>query len=468
MTSDIDHWMKGLGLSKYSEIFAENEVDLEVLPDLTEQDLKDLGIPLGHRKKLLKAIAALSEGAEQVGHAAKPAAASPPAPAEAERRQLTVMFCDLVGSTELSTRFDPEDLREVIRAYQGACAKVIAQYNGYIAKYMGDGVLVYFGYPQAHENDAERAVRTGLGIIEAMPELGAAQAPLGVVDLAVRVGIDTGLVVVGDILGEGTAEEASVVGKTPNMAARLQALAQPNQVVIGPLTRELIGGTFSCEDLGAHHLKGFAEPVSAWRALAERRVESRFEAAHGAALTDFVGRRQEIGLLLDRWRHATTGEGQVVLLLGEAGIGKSRILREFTEQLREEPHLTLRYQCSPHQINAAFHPIVKQLQDAADFGHEDTADEKLDKLERLLGTPGEDGSETLPLMAALLSLPTERYPPLGMTPQRQKLRTIAVLAAQLEVLAKGQPVLVLVEDVHWMDPSSLETFDAVVDRSQEL
>ncbi|MEE8187877.1 MAG: adenylate/guanylate cyclase domain-containing protein [Kiloniellales bacterium] len=383
---------------------------------------------------------------------------------EAERRQITILFCDLVGSTELSQRLDPEDLREVMRGYQDAVAGAVTRYEGHVAKFLGDGVLAYFGWPKAHEDQAEQAVRAALAAVSAVQLVKAE----GDHPLQSRAGIATGQVVIGDIVGDSAEERDAVVGETPNLAARLQTLADPGSVIIGANTRRLIGDVFELGDQGEHDLKGFADPVSAWRVLGERRVESRFEAAHGAALTDFVGRTQEIGLLLDRWKHAKTGEGQVVLLSGEAGIGKSRILREFREQLREEPHLALRYQCSPHQVNAAFHPIVEQLQDAADFRQEDTSDEKLDKLERLLGDTGEDGSDARPLLAALLSLPTERYPPLDMTPQRQKLQTIAVLVAQIEELARRQPVLLLVEDVHWIDPSSLETFGAVVDRSQEL
>ena len=259
--SDVAKWLEQLGLGKYAQVFVENDIGPDILPHLTEEHLKELGVSLGNRLRLLKAIETLDAARPNVEEAApsEPTADVASPATEAERRQLTVMFCDLVGSTELSTRFDPEDLRDVIRAYQDACAKVIARYNGYIAKYMGDGVLVYFGYPQAHENDAERAARTGLGIVEAMADVGAAYEPLRDVHLAVRVGIDTGPVVVGDILGEGTAQEASVVGETPNVAARLQALARPNQVVIGALTRELAGEAFAYEDLGAHHIKGIAQ-----------------------------------------------------------------------------------------------------------------------------------------------------------------------------------------------------------------
>ena len=283
-----------------------------------------------------------------------------------------------------------------------------------------------------------------------------------------RVGIATGQVVIGDIVGDAATEVGAVVGETPNLAARLQTLADPGAVIVGDATRRLTGQVFELQDQGGQKLKGFADPVRAWRVIGESGVESRFEAAHGAALTQLVGREQEIALLLDRWAQAKDGEGQVVLLSGEAGIGKSRILREFLEHLREDAHSSLRYQCSPYQVNAAFNPIIEQLQHAAGFRRQDAAEDKLDKLERLLAATADKAAEAAPLLAALLSLPAEKYPPLDMTPQRQKLQTIAVLAAQVEALAKRRPVLMLVEDVHWIDPSTLETFDAIVDRAQDL
>ena len=296
LASDIDQWLERLGLARYSALFAKNEIDFEVLPELTEQDLKDLEIPLGHRKKLLKAIAAFCGRAKATGGPDEPVAISPSVRTDAERRQLTVMFCDLVDWTLLSTRIDPEDLREVIRSYQDACAKVVAQYNGYIAKFLGDGVLVYFGYPQAHENDAERAVRAGLDIVKAIQHLNGTVAGLPELALEVRIGINTGPVVVGDIIGEGAAQQASVVGETPNVAARLQALARPNQVVIGPLTHELVGEAIACEDLGANLLKGIDKPVRAWRAVDERGSSTKVRRA-GDDLP-LVGRQEELGLLL--------------------------------------------------------------------------------------------------------------------------------------------------------------------------
>ena len=316
MARDIDQWLQGLGLSKYSGLFAENEIGLDVLPDLTEVDLKDLGIPLGDRKRLLKSIVSLSDRpAESSTPEARPAPS-----VEAERRQLTVMFCDMVGSTALSSQLDPEDMREVIRAYQNVCRGVISRFEGHVAKYMGDGVLAYFGYPQAHEDDAERAVRAGLELSEAVATL---KTPTGE-RLAARVGIATGQVVVGDLVGEGGAQEEAVVGETPNLAARLQNLAEPGSVVIAPGTRQLLGGLFDLADLGACELKGFAQPIQAWRVAGESRMEGRFEARHGAELTPMIGRDEELRLLLSRWSQAREGEGQVVLLSGEPGIGQPR------------------------------------------------------------------------------------------------------------------------------------------------
>jgi class 3 adenylate cyclase/predicted ATPase/ABC-type transport system involved in cytochrome c biogenesis ATPase subunit len=462
--SDVGEWLESLGLSDHARTFADNDVDLDVLPHLTDQDLKDLGLSLGHRRKLLAAISALSKTKETLSSTAGPDGIKPPDHADAERRQLTVMFCDLVGSTELSQRLDPEDLREVMRRYQDAVSGAVIRYEGYVAKFLGDGVLAYFGWPQAHEDQAERAVHAALDAVAAVQgvTVDGGQA------LQSRVGIATGQVVIGDIVGDAATELGAVVGETPNLAARLQTLADPGAVIIGDATRRLAGHVFELEDEGEQRLKGFADPMRAWRVVGKSAVESRFEAAHGAALTQLVGREQEIALLLDRWAQAKDGEGQVVLLSGEAGIGKSRILRELWERIDEDPHTSLRYQCSPYQVNSAFNPIVEQLQHAAGFRQEDTAEDKLDKLERFLAATTDESAEAAPLTAALLSLPAERYPPLDMTPQRQKLQTIGVLVAQIETLAERRPVVMLVEDVHWIDPSTLETFDAIVDRAQTL
>ncbi|MCP4385207.1 MAG: AAA family ATPase [Hyphomicrobiales bacterium] len=464
MATDIAGWLEGLGLGKYVATFAENEITKTALPHITEDDLKDVGVSLGARRIILAAIAEL----QATNLAGESVASVEPSEsvqrAEPERRQLSIMFCDLVGSTELSQRLDPEELREVMRQYQDVVAGAVSRYEGHVAKFLGDGVLAYFGWPRAYEDQAERAIHAAMDAIAAVEGLEADDED----SLQARVGIATGQVVIGDIVGDVFGEMGAVAGETPNLAARLQALADPGSVIIEATTRRLAGYAFELHDEGVHRLKGFADPTRAWRVVGTARIESRFDAARGSTLTGFVGRSQEIALLTDRWESAKGGEGQNVLISGEAGIGKSRILREFRERLDGEPHTCLRYQCSPYQINAAFNPIIEQLQRAADFRQEDTVEGKLDKLERLLGATQDDGWVARALMAALLSLPTERYPALDMTPQRRKLQTIAVLVAQLEALTERCPVLVLVEDIHWIDASTLETFDAVVDRAQEL
>jgi class 3 adenylate cyclase len=373
------------------------------------------------------------------------------------------MFCDLVGSTALSEQLDLEAYRELLGAYQDAARDAIGRYDGYIARYMGDGLLVYFGYPMAHEDDAERAVRAGLDVVETVSALSATRE----IELRVRVGIATGPVVAGDIVGEGASEEHAVLGETPNLAARLQGIAAPNSVAIAEATQRLVAGRFELEALDPQHVKGFREPVCAFKPKATY-ATSRFDAATAQGLSAYVGRRSELELLNERWTQATDGEGQVVLLSGEAGIGKSRMLRELQDRVSEQPHTRLIYQCSPYGTKIAFSPIIEQLQFGAGMTPDDSASEKLDKLERLLSQAVEDISRAAPLLASLLSLPADRYPPLSMAPQRQKLETIAVLVAQLDGLARQRPVLVLVEDVHWIDPSTLETFDAVVERMPTL
>jgi class 3 adenylate cyclase len=339
---DIDGWLRGIGLEQYAQTFRDNSIDADVLCDLTDEHLRELGLPLGARLKLLRAVAALGRSEKTF--------ASPeitPRRADAERRQVTVMFADLVGSTPLSARMDPEDLREVISAYQKCVAETVQRFGGFVTKYMGDGVLVYFGYPHAHEDDAERAVRAGLELVAA-----------------------AGLVVVGDLIGSGASQEQAIVGETPNLAARLQGIAEPNNVVIAERTRKLLGNLFELEDLGAQDLKGISGPVRAWAALRPASVESRFEAFHASGLTGLVGREEELELLLRRWSKAKTDDGQVVLLSGEAGIGKSRLTAALLEKLTAEPHTRLRYFCSPHHTDSALYPIISQMERAAGFAHE--------------------------------------------------------------------------------------------------
>ena len=353
----IADWLQKLGLGQYAQRFAENEIDVSVLPHLTDQDLKDIGVPLGPRRKILAAITAETGTTNATP---EPAASIEPKPQDtAERRQVTVMFSDLVGSTALSARMDPEDLREVISAYQKCVAETVQRFGGFVAKYMGDGVLVYFGYPQAHEDDAERAVRAGLELVAAVGAL-KTHAPL-----QMRVGIATGLVVVGDLIGSGASQEQAIVGETPNLAARLQVIAEPNSVVVAESTRKLVGNLFELQDLGAQDLKGVEGRVRAWAALRPASVESRFEALHASGLTELVGREEELELLLRRWSKAKTGEGQVVLLSGEPGIGKSRLTAALMERLSPEPHTRLRYFCSPQHTDSALYPIISQMERAA-------------------------------------------------------------------------------------------------------
>src|SRR5262245_16183362 len=379
---DIVVWLRSLGLGKYEAVFRDNDIDETVLPSLTHETLKELGVAsIGHRVKLLDAIAALRSDASAQGPSSDlkttPIAPTTPPEDRAERRQVTVMFSDLVGSTTLSVRMDPEDLREVISAYQKCVAETVRRLGGFVARYVGDGVLVYFGYPRAHEDDAERAVRAGLELITAV-------AGLKSLSLRTRVGIATGLVVVGDLFGSGEAQERAIVGETPNLAARLQEIAEPNMVVIAEATRRLLGNLFELRDLGARDLEGIAKPVRAWVALRASTVESRFEALHPSGLTALVGREEETELLLRRWSRAKSGQGQVVLISGEAGIGKSRLTADLLESLAPEPHTRLRYFCSPQHTDSAFYPIIGQMERAAGLLHDDTSRQKLDKLDALL------------------------------------------------------------------------------------
>jgi class 3 adenylate cyclase/tetratricopeptide (TPR) repeat protein len=461
---DLGGWLRSLGLERYEAAFRANEIDEAVLPNLTAEDLKDLGVSIvGHRRKILDAIAALrANTTSKASSATVPPNPETPVENRAERRQVTVMFSDLVGSTALSTRVDPEDLREVISAYQKCVAETVQRFGGFVAKYMGDGVLIYFGYPKANEDDAERAVHAGLESIAAVTGLKAK------VSLQTRVGIATGLVVVGDLIGSGSSQEQAIVGETPNLAARLQSVAEPNMVVIAESTRRLLGNLFELEDLGAMDLKGTAAPVKAWAALRPSSVESRFEALHTSGLTDLVGRQEELDLLLRRWSKAMDREGQVVLLSGEAGIGKSRLTAAVLERLATEPHRRLRYFCSPQHTDSALYPIISQMERAAGFVHGDTAATKLDKLDALLTqsfTPPQDRA----LFAEMLSLPNDgRYPPVELTPPQRRHRTLEALAAQIASLAEQSPVLMIFEDVHWIDPTSLDALGRGIDRINEV
>jgi class 3 adenylate cyclase len=451
---DVAAWLRDLGLGQYEGRFRENEIEADILPELTEADLEKLGLPLGPRKRILKAIANLGDEDK----APRRTSLGRPSPDDAaERRQLTVMFCDLAGSTALSARLDPEDMRHVIRGYQDACSGVVARYDGFLAKFIGDGVLAYFGFPRAHEDDAERAVRAGLEIVGVVGTL----KTRAMEKLQVRIGIATGLVVVSDLVGQGAAQEQAVVGDTPNLAARLQGVALPGQVVIAEATRRLLGDVFDITHLGGQSLKGVAGQPSAYRVISERIAESRFEARASGAMSNMVGRDHELALMLERWKQAKAGEGQLVLLSGEAGIGKSRLTRGMIDAVSSEPHMRVSCQCSPYHADSPLYPVIQQLAFAAGIKTDDDNDDKLDRLEKVLVGAESDR----PLLAALLGLQTEgRYGTLNLTPQQQRARTLQALVNQLVELSRRKPVLFVLEDAHWIDATTLELVDLCLDR----
>ena len=452
----IADWLEKLGLGQYAHRFAENGIDVGILPDLKDEDFDRLEVLLGHRRKMQRAIAELKQ-AELI--------AEPACQHDAERRHLTVMFCDLVGSTALSARLDPEDMWDVLRAYRAACASVIASYDGIIARFIGDGILAYFGYPRAHEDDAERAVRAGLDVIAAIGKL----ATRADEKVEVRIAIATGLVVVGDLVSGGVSEQQGMVGDTPNVAARLQGLAEPGVVVVAVSTRRLLGDLFTFRNLGHREVKGISEPVELWAVEGPAASESRFEAVRAGRSIGFIGRKAEIEFVLARQQLAWQGQGQVVLISGEAGIGKSRYAAALCESQVLGAHRRVRYQCSPYHTNSSLHPFIAQFEYAAGIGPQDTCEQKLDKLEAMLALGTQEVVKATPLIAALLSIPTgERYPPLGLSPVQQRRQTFAALLDQLEGLARQQPLLVVCEDMHWADATTLELYDLAVDRIRGL
>jgi TOMM system kinase/cyclase fusion protein len=385
---------------------------------------------------------------------------------DAERRQLTVMFCDLVDSTALSGQLDPEDLRDVIRAYQAACNDVIQRFEGYVAQHLGDGLLVYFGYPAAHEDDAQRAVRTGLGILDAIRTLNQQLAQSHDIQLAVRMGIHTGLVVIGDI-GAGVRHEQLALGEAPNVASRIQGLAEPDTVVISHATYRLIEGYFECDPLGERALRGVADPVSVYRVLGASGVQGRLEIAHTRGLTPLVGRESEVTLLLELWDQVQSGQGQVVLLSGESGIGKSRLVQVLKDHVADESYSRLECRSSPYFTNSALYPIIDMVQRTLRFQVDDTPETKLDKLEQNLSQYRLSTNETVPLFGALLSLPVpeDKYPPLNLSPQRQRQKTFEAIVSMVLELAEQQPVLFILEDLHWTDPTTLEFIDLLIDQT---
>jgi predicted ATPase/class 3 adenylate cyclase len=460
---DVGAWLRGLGLGQYEGTFRDSEIETDTLPELTETDLEKLGLPLGHRKRILKAIENLGD-ADKTSEAASPAR---PVPARdtAERRQLTVMFCDLVGSTAISARLDPEDLSSVLGAFQKACVSAVSAFGGSVAKYMGDGALVYFGYPEAHEDDAERAVRAGLALLDTVAAM---RLPLPVRP-QVRIGIATGLVVVGELIGEGGAQERVAVGDTLNLAARIQAAASPDSMVVAELTHRLAGVAFDYEDLGPHELKGIPDAARLWRVTGESGTRGRFDSRTAKGLTPLVGRAEEIGLLRRRWDYAKEGDGQLVLLSAPAGFGKSRLTLSFREHLDDSSITCLQYFASPFHVNSPLHPFIKQLERAAGIVRTDTAAKKLDKLEGILEGSAESRMEDVPLLAALLSIPfEERYPRLQITEVVQKQRTMELLVDQLVLISHRSPVLIVFEDAHWIDPSSLELINSAIRKVANL
>jgi class 3 adenylate cyclase/predicted ATPase len=448
--SDVAEWLNSIGLAQYAHLFAEHDIDASVLFDLTDQDLEKIGLSLGHRRRFLRAIAAK----KQVRSFAQ----------GAERRQLTVMFCDLVGSTALSARLDPEDMHVLIRTFQQTCARLIATYDGFVAQFQGDGILAYFGYPRAHEDDAERAVRAGLDMVAALASL----EPLSGVQLEARIGIATGLVLVGERFKD-IAQEPSVVGDPPNLAARLQAVAAPGTVVVAASTRRLVGRIFDLRALGGQKLKGFDEPIEAWAVTRAATVESRFEAARPVDLTEFVGREGELGSLLEYLGTAWAGHGKVVLISGEAGIGKSRLTALLAERIGAKPHTRLRYQCSPYHRDSALFPFIEHLTNAAQLTVDDSPERALDKIEAVLRRGNERIEAAVPLIASLLSISTgARYPPIILSSGQRRRQTFTALVDQLEGLARQNPVLVVFEDAQWADATSLELLDLAFERIRLL
>ncbi|MEH6546584.1 MAG: adenylate/guanylate cyclase domain-containing protein [Sneathiella sp.] len=453
MTDDIAHWLEQQGLGEYAALFQENRIGVDVLPDLDDDDLKEIGIALGDRKRLLRAIKNLNEDVV----APKTDALS----TTAERRQITVLFCDLVGSTALSGQLDPEDLRDVMRRYQDAVGGVVTRYSGHVAKYLGDGVLAYFGWPQAHEDQAERAVRAGLAAIKAVSKVQNGDYDT----LEARVGIATGEVVVGDLVGESGRDAEAVTGETPNLAARFQGVAEPGQVIIGDETRLLVGRAFALHDLGTCQLKGFDLPKQAWRIIGEAEVESRFEAAQATTLTEFVGRTTELQLLIDRWELAKAGEGQVVLVSGDAGMGKSRLIQALRETVTQDDSFQTQLQASPYHINTPLYATVRNLRHAIGFQHTDDQDTRLDKLESFFRNGMEVADETLAAFADLFGLGYEnRYGTFDLAPEERKDLILSTLIDRIVYLSRRRPFLFVTEDAHWGDPTAEEMIERVVAR----
>ena len=452
--SDLRGWLRGHGLEQYADTFETNDIDLDILGELSEHDLEQLGLSLGNRRRLLKAIA----GAAATSTPSKPSASEAAESSDAERRQVTVLFADMVGSTALSGKVDPELLGGLLRRYQDVAAGAIGRYGGFVAKFMGDGVLAYFGFPRAFEDAAERAIRAAISVVA---EAGEIELPDNT-RVQTRIGIATGLVVVGEIIGTGTARERTIVGETPNLAARLQALAGPDTIIVSETTRNLLGGLFELEHTGAHELKGFPRPVPAWRVACEAAVASRFAARSGGNLP-LVGRAHEMGLMLDRWRLARQGEGQIVTLIGEAGIGKSRAIEALQEALAHEPHRRINLQCSPYHSDSALYPVIHYLGRAAGFTASDSATGRIEKLGALFGQHTASNAAALPLLADLLSIPMAAAETSSPAPAQRKAATLAFIVEFFLSFGDGDPVLIVLEDAHWADATTLEMMTRLTD-----
>jgi predicted ATPase/class 3 adenylate cyclase len=458
---DLREWLRRHNFEQYADAFEANDIDLDILPDLSERDLEQLGLSLGNRRRLLKAIAGRGDEVtpKQPSH--------PEEPADAERRQVTVLFADMVGSTALSAQLDPELLGSLIRRYQDATAGAIGRYGGYVAKFMGDGVLAYFGFPRAFEDAAERAVRAAIGI---MAEVSSIELPDDT-RVQARIGIATGLVVVGEIMGVGTAQERTIVGETPNLAARLQALAGPDAILVSEATRNLLGGLFELEHTGEHELKGFARPVSAWRVRCEASVESRYAAIHAGRNLPLIGRAHEMGLMFQRWQLARQGEGQIVTVIGEAGIGKSRSIEALQEAVSGEPHSRINLQCSPYHSDSALYPVIQYLSRAARFTATDAPEVRIGKLGTLLARRAASDPAAIPLLAELLSIPFAVAEPSPLTPAQRKASILALIVDEFLQMGGDDPVLIVLEDAHWIDATTLEMMMRLTDsigRSRSL
>jgi class 3 adenylate cyclase/tetratricopeptide (TPR) repeat protein len=449
--TEMRDWLRDNKLEQIAELFEANEIDFDVLPDLSEADLEKLGLSVGSRKRLLRALA------ERDVEAAKSTSPGSGAAIDAERRQVTVLFCDMVGSTALSGALDPELLGDVLRRYQNAAAGAVARFGGFVAKFMGDGILAYFGFPHAFEDAAERAVRAALNILV---EVGRLVRPDGS-PIQVRVGVATGLVVVGEMIGTGPAQERTIVGETPNLAARLQGLAAPDSILISDASRRLLGELFKLEPMGEHELKGIARPAPVWRVLGEEAVESRYGATRARGKLPLIGRGEEMRVILDRWRLARAGEGQIVTVLGEAGIGKSRSVEALQESLGGEPHTRIYLQCSPYHSDSALHPVIQHLGRAARFVAGDSPAIRIEKLSVLFAPRAASDTSMISLAAELMSLPAPM--PLALTPAQRRAATIGLLVDEIVGLSETEPVLLIVEDAHWIDATTLELMSRIAD-----